>query len=278
MVAAGALPRRRGPRVLPGRSIGLHHGRADRCRSLAAAVVVIATVVWRSRGRDDPRARGRSLARPRAALDGRVPDGRRARASRRSSRACPTTTTTRSPIRWCSRWSGSAPAALWRCRRGRARGPSDRPGRRSPPVVGVGLARRLQPRPPAAGGRSPTAASPPPTRRPRGSWPPRRSDRVTLRSLPDFKSAEAYRLPARPCRGDVHVERGSWTRRVSLDGSLRRHLRRPVREAIGAPCGGPRRGDGGTGAVAGSASPGRSVRGRPGPVDLGLPGRVARAD
>ena len=77
--------------------------------ALIATVVVVGDRDLVRHLRARPRARGRALARSRVALDGAGPDVPVAQPRDGRSRACPTTTTTRSRTRWSSPWSGWAP-------------------------------------------------------------------------------------------------------------------------------------------------------------------------
>ena len=174
------------------------------------------------------RADRHPLARARARLDDRRPWRSAPRASRRSCSACRTTTTTRSPTRWCSSSSG------WGSRR--SSGSPDRAARTRPEAIldqaaaisaavlvvvlvgwNLSISRRRS-RPTVAGRRpgSPRCGSSIAT----GGKP------VTLESLPAVKIRRCRAVPARAGRA------GDRRRRGTVLGTGRAGPRDPLRPAV----------------------------------------------
>ena len=235
--------------------------------AVLSLVAVVSIAVWRSALGLRRGARGRAMAGTGPALDGCWRSRSWLRAWRSSFAACPTTTTTPSRIQWCSCWSGSGAAALWRAiptvplARSVPRGLTPRAvcsrswvsGRWSPgrgrtslpafmPMAAIPAAR-------AAAERIEAVAGP---------------GAIDLRSLPVFKSIEAYAYPL--VVGGRELERGEdigtahacprRCRITSAATSIVVICDRLFESVIGATCGGPAEDDPGAVGVGASCSTG----------------------
>ena len=282
---AGAVPRHR----RPGRVVAADrpvHGRA-RWPACSPRCVVIAIVVGARAAGHAARAAGRALARSRAAVDRvgadvhlaeprdgdpgpaqrplprlRRPDGVHAR--RAGSRGAVACATPRRATRAAPCADADASPAPLGCRAVRA----DRPGRRGR-LVALLVAFNLVNQPPAVhpdGGFPAAEAAGARILAATGAGTP-----ITLRSLPDFKSTEAYAYPLVRAGASVRADTGSGPV-VSSDGALVVICDSPVRGGDRRAVRRPRRGDGR------AARPVRRARrplpGRARPDDLGLSGRA----